>query len=69
MGSRAARAKIPLTVDKEEFFEMLQDLLSGVEYITERTGYGEVTMRVVVRPDGIPRWYVSPEMACKAGEE
>jgi hypothetical protein len=65
---RERRYKIPLCVGKDLFHEMLSDLLSGVEYVVERTGYGEVTLRVVVRPDGIPRWYVAPEVNRKVSK-
>ena len=53
-------------VDRRDVSDILADLMRAVEVIRDAGGYGEIQLRVVVRPDGIARWHVAPEFSRKS---
>lgn len=46
--------------DSVEIASIVEDLRKGLRFVREAQGYGELVLRIVVKPGGIAEWEVGP---------
>ena len=51
--------------DPEDLAAIVEDLRRCVAFVRQAEGYGEVTVRLQVRPQGFAGWEVSPVVSRK----
>lgn len=61
--------RIDATTDPEDLAAIVEDLQRCVAFVRQAEGYGEVTVRLQVRPQGFAGWEVSPVVSRKPRRE
>jgi hypothetical protein len=61
--------RIDAFTDPEDIAAIVEDLRRCVDFVRQADGYGEVTMRLQVRPQGFAGWEVSPVVSRKPRRE
>ncbi|MBN2391643.1 MAG: hypothetical protein JXR84_13040 [Anaerolineae bacterium] len=56
-------------MDPEDLAAIVEDLRRCVAFVRQAEGYGEVTVRLQVRPQGFAGWEVSPVVSRKPRRE
>jgi hypothetical protein len=55
--------------DPENLAAIVEDVRRGLQFIRHAQGYGEVLVRIQVRPQGIADWDVAPKFTRKPRRE
>ena len=57
--------------EREDLKAILADIIRGLGVVREAEGFGEITVRITVRPKGLASWDVAPAFSRKprAGEK
>lgn len=51
--------------DPEDLAAIIEDVRRGLAFVRNAQGYGEVVVRIQVRPQGIADWDVAPKFTRK----
>lgn len=58
-------AKIPMQTDDGDLAAILEDVRECLLFIRQAQGYGEIVVRIQVRPGGFAGWEVAPSFTRK----
>ncbi len=53
------------STDPEDLAAIVEDVRRGLQFIRAAQGYGEVTVTIEVRPDGLAHWAISTKFTRK----
>lgn len=56
---------IETETDPEDLAAIVEDVRRGLQFIRNACGFGEILMRIHVRPKGIANWEVAPQITRK----
>jgi hypothetical protein len=61
--------KTDAQTDPEDLAAIVEDVRRGLQFIRNAQGFGEVVVRIQVRPGGIADWDVAPRFVRKPRRE
>lgn len=62
-------AKAEAITDPEDLAAIIEDVRRGLRFVRDAQGFGEIVVRIQVRPQGIADWDVAPKFTRKPRRE
>jgi len=57
--------KVDAVTDPEDLAAIVEDIRRGLAFVRGAQGYGEIVVRIQVRPEGLAGWEVAPGFSRK----